>query len=404
MFRCSTSTCFRQNASGTVAIITALVSIPLFGMVGLTVDYVMMLQRKQTMQQTLDAATLASAKTLQLTGSTKQAEQVFDNYFKLARNTNTGVQPKLLTADPKTNTVVAEANITHANYFMGLFGFTSSEAKTTSSAQAGPLNELEISLMLDLSSSMTGWRYDELKTAAGLFVDILKPDKTTSSDVRIALSPFSSGVNVGGYLGQVRDPAAAPATNTCVPVRFGAAALTDTAPSPGAFFGVFADDKDWPCLESEILPLEADSAVLQSRIAALKLSGGTEGEIGTAWAWYLLSPNWNAIWPAASQPKPYNTAAHRKIALLLTDGENFTRYFPQDIDADVHAKALCDSMKAQGIIIYSVGVGVEGSRAESLLKGCSSDPSKYLNVENEGEMTNAFQTIALSLAPLRLTN
>ncbi len=150
MFRCSTSACFRQNASGTVAIITALVSIPLFGMVGLSVDYVMMLQRKQTMQQTLDAATLASAKTLQLTGSTKQAEQVFDNYFKLARNTNSGVQPKLLTVDPKINTVVAEANITHANYFMGLFGFTSSEAKTTSSAQAGPLNELEISLMLDL--------------------------------------------------------------------------------------------------------------------------------------------------------------------------------------------------------------------------------------------------------------
>jgi Flp pilus assembly protein TadG len=398
------STRFRRNASGGVAILTALASIPLFGMVGLTVDYVMMVHRKQTMQQSLDAATLAAAKALQMTGSEEQATQTFDNYFKFKRDAVAGVVPKIVTIDLKTNTIVTEADISHTNYVMGILGFDSSEIKTTSSAQTGPLDELEISLMLDLSSSMTGWRYDELKVAAAAFVDILKPDNSTSNGVRIALSPFSSGVNVGSYLNQVRDPAAPPATNTCVPVRTGAAALTDAPPSPGAYFGAYTDDSDWPCVESQILPLEADSNVLQARIAALKLSAGTEGEIGTAWAWYLLSPDWSAVWPAASRPKPYNTPVHRKIALLLTDGENFTRYFPDDEDADMHAMSLCDGMKAQGITIFSVAVGVEGSRAEDLLRNCASDPSKYLDVQNEGEMTEAFKKIALLLSPLRLTN
>ena len=48
--------------------------------------------------------------------------------------------------------------------------------------------------------------------------------------------------------------------------------------------------------------------------------GTTAGQLGTAFAWYMLSPNWADIWPADSKPAAYGTAKLRKIAVLMTDG------------------------------------------------------------------------------------
>ena len=61
-------------------------------------------------------------------------------------------------------------------------------------------------------------------------------------------------------------------------------------------------------------------------------------------------------------------------------------------------------MKSAGITIFTIGVGVEASRAEVLLKSCASDQAKYLSAMSDGDLEAAFRSIALWLAPLRLTN
>ena len=46
---------------------------------------------------------------------------------------------------------------------------------------------------------------------------------------------------------------------------------------------------------NSIQPLTNDTAMLKRRIDKLQTGGSTAGHLGTAWAWYLLSPNWNTV-------------------------------------------------------------------------------------------------------------
>ena len=62
------------------------------------------------------------------------------------------------------------------------------------------------------------------------------------------------------------------------------------------------------------------------RSTGLKDGGGTAGHIGTAWAWYTLSPNWSSLWPSAASPSPTARRTCDKIAILMTDGEYNTEY------------------------------------------------------------------------------
>ena len=50
---------------------------------------------------------------------------------------------------------------------------------------------------------------------------------------------------------------------------------------------------------SEVMPLTSDVDALKAKINGLSASGGTAGHLGTAWAWYTLSPNWASLWPTA---------------------------------------------------------------------------------------------------------
>lgn len=127
------------------------------------------------------------------------------------------------------------------------------------------------------------------------------------------------------------------------------------------------------------------------------IGGGTPGHLGTAWAWYLLSPNWSSVWPTA--PAAYNSTTTKKYAILMTDGEYNEAYYVNDTTSSPmsattsasaatlastcgsactlsgstvtfskpatsssqssinQALALCSAMKAQGITVITVGFG-----------------------------------------------
>ena len=55
---------------------------------------------------------------------------------------------------------------------------------------------------------------------------------------------------------------------------------------------------------NSIQPLTSDKALLKRRISKMAHGGGTAGQLGTAWAWYMLSPNWSYLWPAPTSPRP----------------------------------------------------------------------------------------------------
>jgi Flp pilus assembly protein TadG len=165
-----------------------------------------------------------------------------------------------------------------------------------------------------------------------------------------------------------------------------------------------------------IVPLTTDRTKLKATIDGFTASGSTAGQLGTAFAWYMLSPNWAKVWPTESQPTPYGTAKVKKIAILMTDGEFNTLQGNQYNDGSTEAtkaanitKTLCTNMKKKllktdpNIEIFTVGFQVN-STAKSMLKSCATDDQHYYDASTGDALRQAFRDIALKISKLRLTN
>ena len=132
--------------------------------------------------------------------------------------------------------------------------------------------------------------------------------------------------------------------------RIGADAYTDAAPAGTSTYvgkGYFGTNTDTSCgvanyTDTEvnsIFPLTNDTTTLKRRIDKLTTAGSTAGQLGTAWAWYLLSPKWNTVlqqaFPTSNAAAPYSDLTTlnskgqpklRKIAVLMTDGDYNINY------------------------------------------------------------------------------
>jgi Flp pilus assembly protein TadG len=205
--------------------------------------------------------------------------------------------------------------------------------------------------------------------------------------------------------------------------------FTDAAPSTTPLGRNYSVGSDNPCpaAGNTIVPLTTDRNSLNTQIAALQAAGSTAGHIGTAWGWYMLAPNFGYLWPSASQPAAYGAASTLKIMVLMTDGAYNTSYCNGVIsqtsgsgsgttsnhincnsangDAPTQASSLCTAMKAQGIIIYTVGFDLQGDQsAINLLTNCATDPSHFYNAADGQALQAAFQDIANSITNLRISH
>jgi len=185
-----------------------------------------------------------------------------------------------------------------------------------------------------------------------------------------------------------------------------------------------------------LMPLTKDKDALKKTIADMTVSGSTAGQIGTEWAWYMLSPKWASVWPGATTPSasdtyfdpmPYDTKELVKVAILMTDGAFNTAHCKgvttetyavssvsnsDRIDstectaADTpfnQAQATCTAMKDAKIVIYTVGFDV-GTEADAIdfLEDCASSPAFAYLAADAAELRAAFQKIATSISKLRL--
>ena len=201
----------------------------------------------------------------------------------------------------------------------------------------------------------------------------------------------------------------------CVVDRTGSAALTDAAPGPGKYLGVYDIEKqsnswtrDMACRPSSVTiqPLTSDKTALNNKIDSFVADGYTAGHIGTAFAWFMLSPNWSDIWPAESEPAAYTDADTKKIAILMTDGDYNTWYNGNgNGNASEQAEAICENMKDEGITVYTIGFDIsEGSDAADVMANCATNPGTAYMADDGAELKQAFRDIALSISTIYLSN
>ncbi len=203
--------------------------------------------------------------------------------------------------------------------------------------------------------------------------------------------------------------------DSCVVDRTGNAALTDDAPGPGKYLGVYDIEKqsnwwtqDMACRPSSVTiqPLTSDKTVLTDKIDDFVASGYTAGHIGTAFAWFMLSPNWSDVWAAESEPAAYTDTDTKKIAILLTDGDYNTWYNGNgNGSASEQAEAICENMKDEGITVYTIGFDIsDGSDAADVMANCATDAGKSYSADDGAELKQAFRDIALSISTIYLSN
>ena len=332
-----------------------------------------------------------------------------------------------------------------------------------------------------------------VKTAAKDLIDIVVWDDQSQYTSRVALAPFADAVNVGTTLAPlvrgipiVNTSGTAEAFTTtsvlndvtkqptktwikfssvngsnsngcttsgtdnciwqihskCVTERVGTHAYDDTAPIAAVANtlvgkGYFSNSATSGCsvaitADPEvnlIMPMTKDKTALKARIDKLSTGGSTAGHLGTAWAYYLLSPNWNALFPAASAAGPYSDLTVynskgmpklRKIAVLMTDGDYNINYCKgveaqnSDQSPDINcnsengksqpqASSLCSALKTAKIEVFAVGFQVSAA-AKTFLTSCATDASHYYDATTDVALQAAFRDIALKIATLRLTN
>jgi len=320
-------------------------------------------------------------------------------------------------------------------------------------------SSVEIAMMLDITGSMAGQKIADLKAAATDLIDIVVWQDQTEYTSRIALVPFSQTVNVGNLADAVRGPVTNTGTTTsytsmvysryrfnrqgggtatheigdCVTERTGAEAFTDAAPTSEATrVGRAYPSANGDCAPSNpIVPLTSDKVALKDAVNSYVASGYTAGHLGTAWAWYLLSPEWGSILPTGSVPAPYGRTQElnaegqpklRKIAILMTDGEYNTQYCngAADKNSDMgtrincaapngsatdQARRLCTEMKKKGITVYSIGFALGGnaSAIRTLKDYCATDAGMFYTADNGQQLRQAFRDIALKISTLYLT-
>jgi Flp pilus assembly protein TadG len=228
--------------------------------------------------------------------------------------------------------------------------------------------------------------------------------------------------------------------SSCVYERTGTQAATDAAPGSLAWIG--AANPEWyfnysdrnkyrgwkevayggannntgafdnnyaTCRDSGPVPLTDDKAALKAHVNSLTAGGGTAGHLGIAWGWYLISPNWDSIWPAASKPWDYDEVNATKAIILMTDGDFNFQHDSATKSSFQQSMDLCDKMKASPskVTVYTVGFQVPSnvqktSDGRTILEYCATSPAFAYSAADGDQLLQVYKEIAQSIADLRI--
>ncbi len=217
----------------------------------------------------------------------------------------------------------------------------------------------------------------------------------------------------------------------CVSERTGTHAYDDVAPGTAHVGRQYpnAGGSNTKCTVSPLLPLTDDRNAINDLIGpannaskGLQADGYTAAQIGLAWGWYAVSPSFNGLWsefPAAD----YNPRKTLKAVILMTDGEFNAPYCSGVLGSNAsfggsdraactatngepygQARALCDAIKRQEIVLYTVGFQVSAnSTAGKFLRDCATNPANFFLPASGADLTESFQAIGRDITRLRIS-
>ena len=436
---------FLKDCRGGVAPMFALAVIPIFGLVGASIDYSRANSARAGLQAALDATSLAMAKlapTLTEAQLKSQTEAYFKALFNHPEVTLTGVTPNYTTSGGSKLTI--SASVTMNTAFMTVIGYPSLNIGSTSTVKWG-MNRLRVALALDNTGSMQDDnKIGALKTATKSLLSQLKAAATTNGDVYVSIIPFSRNVNakdIGTHTSNwIRWTKTGTETdswddnngdcsnsgwgwgwggwtkysctgnggtwttnnhntwNGCIMDRDQNYDVTNTAPSTGTPATLFPAQQYSSC-PVEMMGLSYDWTALNAKVDAMYAAGNTNQGIGLAWAWQSLTASPFTI-PAKDSNYQYSD-----IIILMSDGLNTQNRWTTDQQTiDDRQATMCANVKAAGITLYTIHVNTDNDPTSTVLKNCASGTDKFYTVTSSGQISTVFTQIGTNLSKLRIAN
>ncbi|MDJ1159573.1 pilus assembly protein TadG-related protein [Chelatococcus sp. SYSU_G07232] len=400
---------FRRDERGGIAIMFALILLPLILAIGVAIDYSRAAAARTQLHMALDAAALTAAREAASTPDDKilkaRALAILKANFKVAGDDMDPVFD--LKRTDKKIFVTAEARVPAG--FMSLFSQDSISVSAQTEATWG-LKKIELALVLDNTGSMSSRnKMTELKKASKDLLNILKTASPEKGVIRVSVVPFATQVRMDTAFVNKKaiiefNPAGMnPGDKVneyswagCLTDRDKSYDVDDTAPDP-----VKGRATLYPAMRcvtniARVQPLTDDFAKLETVIDSMVATGNTNITIGVAHGLATLSPHQPYTGAAA-----FGTEDLEKFMIVLTDGDNTQNRFGDSGSViDDRTRRACNSVKNQKVRLYTIRV-IEGDAG--LLRSCATSSEMFYDVKSASELSPVFQKIAQEIASLRLT-
>jgi Flp pilus assembly protein TadG len=190
---------FCRDRRGNIAIITAAALIPLLGFVGAAIDYGSATQARTSLQNALDAASLAVNKAgLDPSISDGQLQQIAQDTIAANYKLATNYTLTTFDVDRAAGRVQLAATSQVPTNLIGIMGFDTIDFNSVAESVIGS-QSLEIVMVLDNSGSMSGSKISDLRTAAKNLTNTMFASQAGSNilSVKMGIVPFAGLVNVG---------------------------------------------------------------------------------------------------------------------------------------------------------------------------------------------------------------
>jgi len=422
----------RTDERGGTTIMVAL-SVPVVvGGLGVGVDTGAWYMEKRRVQQIADAAALGGARALSA-GQNLSTAQAIANRDAARNGYTTATGASIVVNSPPTSGVYAgksgAVEVIVTRRLPSLFsayalGSTARSVSGRSVGYSPPVQKrnLEVALVLDVSSSMASstetygvTKMEAQQSAANQLIGVVIQANQSVYTSRVALAPFSSSVNVGSEYFKLATNKNVSGSWTGVVERTGTYKFKDEPPSSTyKYFGDFktkragamGDYADYvqdmssqtPSSANTIEPLSNNKANLQSAVNSLTSNGTTAAHLGLAWAWYMMSPKWSAIFTGSNVANAYNGATTYKAIVILSDFDFNSYYESGNGTANSQFEQLCTQIKAAGIKIFTVGYKTTGTSNNNRRINCASpaegDIVYTYTTNTVDELIEAFGTVA----------
>jgi Flp pilus assembly protein TadG len=428
---------FCRNRDANIAVIFALAMLPMISFVGAAIDYTRASTVRTQMQGALDATALMLSKEvsdLNATQISAKAQAYFSALATAPELRNVSVTAKYTSSTTAGSTIETAANGTIDTAFTKVVGFPTMNLNTKSTVTWGN-TRTRIALALDSTGSMKDdGKMAAMQTASKKLVDQLSANARTEGDVYISLIPFAEYVNAGSSFyskpwldwmdweelngdctvnsgdrsrtrcsqrGGIWTPDNHSTWNGCVTDRDEDFDVRSTPPNIVNASSMFQPEQ--ASCPVAMVPLTYNWAAIKSRIDTMAPIGATNQPVGMAWAWLSLLQQ-----DPLNAPPQDGSYEYKRYMIVLSDGLNTKNKKAGNGSApsayvDARQKLLCDNIKADGIIVYTLQVNTDNDPVSSILQYCATVPENFLMVTSASQIMSAFDKIGATMSKLRVS-